>query len=1377
MSDNSRDDDSRSLYRRTVLGGVAGLGAYGLTAGLSGSVAASAPEGVTASGIDSFHPGHPRFVQVGEKLWNSAFVGPEMIGGRDNLAPRVPEASPNPEGYTAEDFTWSVAQRPEGSEVELTYQSSLDLDRPRYDEGRDNVAEFEADVPGTYVLELEAPDGTHELTIHAFPESEGGAGGQPRIELEGRYEDGEYVLETNARLAPNSRATRADLEVAFLADDRDALATDAIQVDGLTGRVPESALEGEPARVHAVAYDGDSLSTLDTIELGPDGAINLPNRPPEWMAEGVMYQIFPRSWAGERGATTFEDLIDGVDYLADLGVDAVWLTPVVPAESVDKLYGNNNDSGFQEGPPGGGPHGYDTNDYFGIAEDLVPDGMNPIEAYAAFVDACHEQDIKVVFDLVSNHAGRGHDYFQDTIAEQGSKPPAPSWEYPPVEAWNEDSKHFDWWDRLEAPITHDGETVEPAPSPTGFWGLRVMPNWNYDNVAVREHMLAVAEFWSGEVGVDGFRCDIAWGVPHSFWKAVREVVRSNDSEFLMLDETIPKDPAFSENEFDMHFDTEGFTTTTHDVAGGLASPTDLYDDVRARASEGIPDHSLVLNATENHDELRLLNQTVIDQANPNHDETSDDEWEGGAALQRACWAAGVTLPGVPFVYYGQERQISRFGKGRHMGEDDLRGYNDDGSVNSGADVRPGGRQRAFMNWDAYDEDHLEFYRTLISAYHDLDVLKNNAELVGEWHESDDRVLVFGRDASHLEDVDGPERVVVIVNFDPEGAATVDLRSDVHVTDVVSGADLEVEADDERRAVEVDQVAILETPTFFAAGDRIANLSVTPGTDKGGNGRYQYPTDDRFTDGIFDLTAFSVHDGGDTYQFRAAVGGDLENYDGYDGGFSAQHLQLYLSDGSDDGTTEMREGVNATLERPHQYRVVVDGEHGTRLEAADGTLLAEGDVAANPAADEILVDVPKAALETPLDDLDVAVVMLGYDPDAPGNVMQAEAEATETTFGGAQNDSAPNAIDVVTPADVDWYRGLAYSDGTRATVQYIPLVTTLEPVATFDEPTGEPYGPGTYEYPTSDDFYEGAWDIDELTVSASRDHVEFAFTMASEIQNPWGLPRGFSHQFFQVYVHDPDADVEGTTEGRTGLNANMATPYHYRVVVNGESVKSVESAAGDSVSSNVETNVEGGTVSVRVPADAIGWDVDVDGGIGIAALVAPFDGYGDGAIRGIAPEAGEYVIGGGTGENDPAVMDMVTPEGVDRVEVLSESDGSVPQLPFVVLGDVDLPEAGDGSSSDGSDGSDGSGGSEGADGDDGSDGDGADNNGSDADGNGNDENESTDESNGGSSDDSGSGGNGGSEDDGLPGFGAVVGTAGVAGGTALAAKRLAREDDE
>ena len=1366
MTDHRRDDDLTTLRRRTVLGGMAGLGALGLMTGLSPSVSASAPDDLTASGIDSYHPGHPRFVTVGDKLWNSAFVGPELIGGRDNLAPRVPEATPDPDGYDADDFSWSILEAPEGSEAKLTYQSSLDPDQPRYDEGRNNVAEFEADVPGTYVLSLEAPDGTHELTIHAFPEPEGPAGGPPRLALDGHYEDDTYVIETNAQRAPNSRATRDDLEVVFLADDRDALATDEIEVGGLTGRVPVDALEGESARVHAVAYDGATPSVVDTIELEPDGEVSLPNRAPEWMEDGVMYQIFPRSWAGQRGETTFEDLIDGVAYLDDLGVDAVWLTPVVPAESVDKLFGDDNRSGFQEDElPGGGPHGYDTNDYFGIAEDLAPDGMDPIEAYTAFVDACHDHDIRVVFDLVINHAGRGHPFFQDTIADQGTEPPAPDWEYPPVHAWDEDSKYFDWWDRLEAPVMLDDEVIDPAPQTTGFWGLRVMPNWNLDNVAVREHILSIAEFWSGEVGIDGFRCDIAWGAPHSIWKDVREVVRSNDSEFLMLDEAIPKDPAFSENEFDMHFDTDGFTTTTHDVADGLASPSNLYDDVRARQEEGFPDYSLILNAVENHDEVRLLNQTVVDMHDPDHDAVADEDWDHGAAIQRACWAAGVTLPGVPFVYYGQERQISRFGEGRHLGEDDPRGVSADGSIDTGADVRPGGRQRAFMNWDEYDEEHLDFYKSLIATYHDLDVLKNDAALVGEWYESDDRVLVFGRDASHLEDVSGPERAVVVINFDPDGAATVDLRGDVHATDAFTGEDVSVSVDEERLSVEVDSVAILETPTFFAAGDRIANLTVAPGTDDG-DGRYRYPTGDRFTDGVFDLTGFSVHDGDDTYQFRVEIGGDLENHADYDGGFSEQHLQVYLHDGTKGGETTARNGVNATFEKAYQYRVVVDGEHGTRVEAPDGALLAEGDLAANPADDSILIDVPKEAFDTALESMELAVLMMGYDPDAPGNVRPVTDDPTETTFGGAQNDSAPNVIDVTTPGDVPQFQALAYSDGTLATIPYVPLATTLEEVARFEEPTGEPYGPGTYEYPTSDDFYEGAWDIDELTVSASRDHVEFAFTMATEVENPWGLPRPFSHQFYQIYVYDPDADGPEAVEGRPGLYANMASPYHYRIIVNGESNESVEDADGDTVTSAVETNVEGRTVSIRVPADSIGWDGDADGAIGFAALVAPFDGFGEGNIRGIAPDADEYVIGGGTGGNDPRVMDMVTPEGVDRVEVLAEYDeDSAPQLPFVALGDVDLPDAddvdapGDDDSGDEDDGSDA---------DDPGDGDGD---------SGDDSDDSVDTDD--DSDDTGADDGSGAvddTDDGMPGFGAAVGAAGIAGGAALAAKRLGQGDE-
>jgi len=795
---SKQTSDATAVNRRTVLGGLAGLGAIGLWAGTSAAVDDYAPEDLTASGIESFHPGHPLFVEVGEKLWNSAWVSEELIGGRDNLAPSIPDATANPDNYDADDFTWSIAEAPDGSDAEITYQSSLLEDEPRYNEGRDNVAEFEADEPGTYVLELEVAetDESYELTVYAFPEADGPAGGPPRLELEAEYDGGAFHIETNAQLAPNTRATRDDLEVVFLADDRDALSTDDIEVDdeALTARVDVNALEGDVARVHAVAYDGDQHSVIDTVELDPDGEVYLPNRAPAWMEDGVMYQIFPRSWAGERGETTFEDLIDGVEYLDEMGVNAVWLTPVVPAESVDKLFGNNNLSNFDEDElPGGGPHGYDTNDYFGIAEDLAIDGMDPLESYQAFVDECHDHDIKVVFDLVINHAGRGHPYFQDTIADQDDRPPAEDWEYPPVHEWNEDSKYFDWWDRFETEDFHGDERFEPEPRVSGFWDLPSMPAWNFDNVAVREHFLAIAEFWSGEVGVDGFRCDIAWGAPHSIWKDIREVVRDNNSEYLMLDEAIPKDRAFSENEFDMHFDTDGFTTTTHDVANGLASPENLYEDVRARQQDGFPDYSLILNAIENHDEVRLMNQTAVDMDDPDHDAVSDEEWESAAALQRACWAAGVTLPGVPFVYYGQERQISRYGEGRHMGEDDNRGL-ENGTIDIGADVRPGGRQRAFMNWDEYDEDHLEFYKALIDVYHDHDVLKNDAALVGEWYESEDRVLVFGRDASHLDDVDGPDQVVVAINFEEDGEpARIDFRADVEGQDLITGSDLTEEA--------------------------------------------------------------------------------------------------------------------------------------------------------------------------------------------------------------------------------------------------------------------------------------------------------------------------------------------------------------------------------------------------------------------------------------------------------------------------------------------------------------------------------------------------------------------------------------------------------
>jgi glycosidase len=746
--------------------------------------------------VESYHPGHPRFVRVGEPIHDSVFVidaddtGLDVDveidqGSRDNLAPRLPDLSVDPENYDADDFEWSVVSTPDESDGDVLSFATSKTEILRYDAEADNAAEFVADVPGEYVLGLDAPDGQHELTLYAFPEGTGAP--RPRIELDGEYDEtGErFRIESNANLAPSSDADPADLRVEFLADDRDALATADVEIadDGRSATVPVAALDGETARVHAAAYDGHETSVQDSVELDPAGDVFLPNRSPEWIDDAVMYQIFPRSWAGERGKTTFQTLIGGdeetgargVEYLDELGVDVLWVTPVVPATSA------------QMDLPPGGPHGYGTLDYLGIAEDLVPESYDdPVAAYADFVEACNERGIKVLFDLVINHAGRWIDQFVDTIAEGDQSVEAGN--SATVEAWNEESKYFDWWDRVDSPrYAEDGSQIEAAPRATGFADLQWMPNINYENLAMREYILSVADFWSREVGVDGFRCDVAYGVPHSFWKDVRELVRDNNSEFLLLDETLPTDPAFSENEFDMHYDSYGFTFTAqnvleegdgltdgqervehlYDFAADPSNPEQLVEDVLARRDHGVPEHSRVLNAVENHDEQRLLNRTAVDLANPDRDSVTEAEWDDAAKGQRAAFAACVALPGVPMIYYGQERQISRYGEGRVSDPDDRRGRDDDGNVRPEADVRPGGRQRAFMNWEEYDEDHLEFYKGMIDLYHDLDVLHPDAKLSSKPTDDEIDAVLFTRDASERDDVSGPETVLVVVNFESE----------------------------------------------------------------------------------------------------------------------------------------------------------------------------------------------------------------------------------------------------------------------------------------------------------------------------------------------------------------------------------------------------------------------------------------------------------------------------------------------------------------------------------------------------------------------------------------------------------------------------------
>jgi hypothetical protein len=354
------------------------------------------------------HPGPPRFVATGDSV---------------ELAPRDPDPSAT--------YEWSVVQAPVASTATT---------------GDDPVEQFVPDAPGTYVVRLSAPDGRHDLTVRAFgsdraPEAStraprasggrsgsgfatthragdegtgasysgeteglgGGAGsGRPRLTLSATVEEGNVVVRADPEPNPHSDEARADLEVEFLLDDRDDLAWRDVGTEGLALVVPLDAFP-ERARFHAVALGEHGYSVPAAIDISretagnDDSAIDVthPYHPPVWSEDAVIYEIYVRTFGeGEGGA--FDAIVDRLDYIEGLGVDVIWLTPVL-----------ENDHA---------PHGYNVTDFFSIAADL-----GTRKDYRAFVEAAHDRGIKVLFDLVCNHSARAHPHFQAAVSDPDSE--------------------------------------------------------------------------------------------------------------------------------------------------------------------------------------------------------------------------------------------------------------------------------------------------------------------------------------------------------------------------------------------------------------------------------------------------------------------------------------------------------------------------------------------------------------------------------------------------------------------------------------------------------------------------------------------------------------------------------------------------------------------------------------------------------------------------------------------------------------------------------------------------------------------------------------------------------------------------------------------
>ncbi|ELZ46647.1 alpha amylase catalytic region [Halorubrum distributum JCM 9100] len=692
------------------------------------------------------HPGPPRFLATGE---------------RTELAPR----DPDPDAA----YAWRVADAPPDSEATV---------------GDDPVTEFTPDVPGRYLLGLDAPDGDHLLTVRAFPASyegvdvAGGSGtairdrdagdvdapvdyaarerhegvGKPRVRVDASVASGddagrrgEAVFTAVPSPNPESSLDADDLAVTFVVDDRDvadavaagrANPRDALRVtgEGRELRVPLDAVP-ERLRVHAVAVArdpgedprvsvadsaavkrvGSSPSALDDAAEGeavltpdtPEFETVRLNEPPGWTREASVYEVFVRTFADAEEGEGFDAIAERIPRIAELGVDTLWLTPVLGHD--------------------GKPHGYNIVDFFDTADDL-----GEREDFEALVETAHDHGMRVLFDFVANHTARDHEWFRDAYQ-------------------NPDSPFRDRYEWQES-----GE-------PGTYFDWELIANLNHANLDVRRFLLDVIDEWAPLV--DGFRCDMAWAVPDSFWRELRDRVKDIDREFLLMDETIPYIPGFHEGMFDVHFDATLYFQLRQ-VGRGAEPASTVLDAVDQRAEIGFPDHAEFLQYIENHDETRY-------------------RVECGDAAAAAAGAAIMTLPGVPMVYAGQE-------------------------------IGQRGRRDAIA-WDHAREEVRDRYERLLETRREHPALGPEGDLsrVGYHVASGDlseRPIVASGDV-HPDDVvafrrqDGEEDLVVVLNFAPADAS-VAVEVDHGERDVVTGERCIVEDGEGTERLRVDEVAVV-----------------------------------------------------------------------------------------------------------------------------------------------------------------------------------------------------------------------------------------------------------------------------------------------------------------------------------------------------------------------------------------------------------------------------------------------------------------------------------------------------------------------------------------------------------------------------------------
>lgn len=370
---------------------------------------------------------------------------------------------------------------------------------------------------------------------------------------------------------------------------------------------------------------------------------------PAWVQRTVFYQIFPdRFRRGFRAADAFAfeewdapptprgfkggDLFgvaEGLDYLADLGIGAIYLNPVFASAA---------------------NHRYHTYDYYRVDPLL---GGN--DGLRALLEAAHAVGIRVVLDGVFNHASRGFWQFHHVL-ENGADSPYADWFHFHPERLNR-TRHFGAYPDPESQrLLDDGHSSLEAIGYSAWWNLPALPKFNTAAPAVREFLWDVAVHWI-EFGIDGWRLDVPEEIDdEAFWREFRRRVKEANPQAYLVGEIWHEAPAWLQGDrFDAVMNYP-ITAACLGFFGGnnldldLARGPSSLREVRPLGAEEFADRidriltlydpavtASQLNLLDSHDTARFLSCV-----------------RGDRQSLRSAILFLMTIPGAPCIYYGDE---------------------------------------------------------------------------------------------------------------------------------------------------------------------------------------------------------------------------------------------------------------------------------------------------------------------------------------------------------------------------------------------------------------------------------------------------------------------------------------------------------------------------------------------------------------------------------------------------------------------------------------------------------------------------------------------------------------------------------------------------